>query len=92
MIITLNQVQLATFEKKLRHSEDVYASSPNTYSIDLYDSLSPSTLEIELEKEGVNVLAAVSLLYDEEMDGWYLGEKIDDAATVKDLVFAWLGE
>ena len=90
MFITLDPAQLALFKEKLNSSDDAYAISSDGYSIDLYDASPPSTLEIELGNDGAYVLAAVSLLYDDVMDGWYLGERISNATTVRNLLFAWL--
>ena len=33
-------------------------------------------------KSGVAVDGAAELLYDEEQDGWYMGQRLDDRAAV----------
>ena len=40
----------------------------------------------------MDVLAALEMLYDEEQDGWYLGEKIKDEKRLADLLNEALAE
>jgi len=40
-------------------------------------------MDIEFTKDGVDVLAALYLEFDEEQDGWYLGEKTKDVALIE---------
>ena len=49
-------------------------------------------MDIQLDDKGVDVLAALEMLYDEEQDGWYLGEKIKDEKRLADLLNEALAE
>ena len=51
----------------------------------------PVSMDILFDKKGVDVLAALELLYDEGEDGWYLGEKIKDADRLSALLTEALG-
>ena len=62
----------------LRDNEDCEALSEDEYVADLYDIEPPITVNFRLTAKGVEVLAAARLLYDEEQDGWYMGERIED--------------
>ena len=59
--------------------EDAEDLGGGEYTVDLYDVDTPVSMDILFDKKGVDVLAALELLYDEGEDGWYLGEKIKDA-------------
>lgn len=53
------------------------------YTVDLYDAETPLSLDLQLGKQGVELLAALTLRYDEELDGWYLDQRVEDAALVE---------
>ena len=63
--------------------EDAEDLGGGEYTVDLYDAQSPLSLDLTVSgKDGVQVLAALTLLYDEEMDGWYLGDRVEDAEAI----------
>ena len=77
MIVNVDADRLLAY---LEASEDAEALGGNEYTVDLYDVDTPVSMDILFDKDrGVDVLAALELLYDEGEDGWYLGEKIKDA-------------
>ena len=76
MIVNVDAARLRAF---LEGSEDAEALGGGEYTVDLYDVDTPVSMDILFDKKGVDVLAALELLYDEGEDGWYLGEKIKDA-------------
>ena len=59
--------------------EDAEELGGGEYTVDLYDVSAPVSMNILIDRKGVDVLAALELKYDEGEDGWYLGEKIKDA-------------
>lgn len=67
----------------LNASEDAEALSADEYVADLYDAEPPITLNLRVVENGAEVLAAAELLYDEEQDGWYMGERIEDEARLQ---------
>lgn len=83
MIVRVNAEKL---EALLKTSEDAEALGGGEYTLDLYDVETPVSLDLEITKKGVDVLAALELCYDEAEDGWYLGEKIKDAARLERLI------
>jgi len=58
--------------------------------LDAYEPEPAFTMEFEVVKGGVDVLAAAYLAYDEPMDGWYLADRIEDAAVLEALIRAYL--
>ncbi len=58
--------------------------------LDAYEPEPAFTMEFEYTKEGIDVLAAAYLAYDQPMDGWYLSDRIEDAETLAKLVRAFL--
>ncbi len=76
----------ARFKAFLDACGDAEALGGGEYTVDLYDVSEPVSMDILIDRKGVNVLAALALLYDEEQDGWYLGEKIEDPARLAALL------
>ena len=74
------------FRAWLDDFEDAEQLQENEYQLDLMEHEPPLSLEISLEKGEVNVLAALELCYSDELDGWYLGEKIKDPAYVAEAI------
>ncbi len=58
--------------------------------LDAYEPEPAFTMEFEFAKDGVDVLAAAYLAYDEGLDGWYLADRIEDAAKLSELIRAYL--
>ncbi len=85
MQVNIDAARLRAFLEACEDAEDLGGGE---YAVDLYDVSSPVSMDIHIGKKGVDVLAALELLYDESEDGWYLGEKIKDA----DRLTALLGE
>ncbi len=83
MIVNVDAARLRAF---LQGSEDAEALGGGEYTVDLYDVDTPVSMDILFDKKGVDVLAALELLYDEGEDGWYLGEKIKDAERLAALL------
>jgi len=58
--------------------------------LDAYEPEPAFTMEFEFTKDGIDVLAAAHLAYDQPMDGWYLADRIEDAEALAKLVRAFL--
>jgi hypothetical protein len=83
MIVNIDGDKLKKF---LASCEDAEEVAKGEYTVDLYDVEPPISMNIEFTKKGVDVLAALYMLYDEEQDGWYLGEKTKDVAVIEKLL------
>ena len=79
MLINVDGARLRAF---LDACEDAEALDGGEYTVDLYDVETPVSLDILIGKKGVDVLAALELLYDEEQDGWYMGDQVSDEAEI----------
>ncbi len=79
MELALDLKQLKAY---LESGEDASALGGDEYIADLYDIPRPLTLDISLAGGKATLLAAAYLLYDEEMDGWYMGDRAQDADEI----------
>ncbi len=78
------QIKLPINELKvfLETNEDAEALAQGEYVVDLYEEEPPITINLRIDDEKVFVLAAAQLLYDEEQDGWYMGERVEDEELI----------
>ena len=83
MRIQWSEDRVMALKCALQQSEDAESTGPDEYVADLYEAQPPLTLELAFEPQGVRVLAAESLAYDQEMDGWYLAGPVTDAAVIE---------
>ena len=77
MKLKLNAGQEAELRAFLDQFEDAERLSEREYVVDLYDIEAPVSLDLVFVKGGVAIDGAARLLYDAEMDGWYMGERLD---------------
>lgn len=82
MRIKLNEAQLESLKAFLEASEDAEQLSAREYVADLYDIARPLSLDLVFVKGGVGVDGAAELKYDEEQDGWYMGDRLEDSEAV----------
>lgn len=80
MIIGIDCERMRAFLNSFEDAEEV---GENEYAVDLYETDPALSMNIELTKDGADVLAALYLKYDEEQDGWYLGEKTKDVVLIE---------
>ena len=80
MIVKVDPTKLKAFLAACEDAEEVGAGE---YAVDLYDTEPALSMNIEFTKDGADVLAALYLKYDEEQDGWYLGEKTKDVSLIE---------
>ena len=76
MHLPLNEREMAHLHAFLDASADCEALSEREYVADLYDLEAPMSLDLVFLKDGVRVDGACLLNYNEEMDGYYLGEPV----------------
>ncbi len=84
MRLKLNEAQLNALRAFLDNFDDAEQLSAREYVVDLYDIARPISLDLVFVKGGVGVDGAAELKYDEEQDGWYMGERLDSADEVLD--------
>ena len=82
MRIKLNEAQAASLKAFLEACEDAEQLSAREYVADLYDIARPVSLDLVFVKGGIGVDGAAELKYDAEQDGWYMGERLEDAEAV----------
>ena len=82
MKITLTAEQLTALKNFLNTFEDSEQLSEKEYVLDLYDIEPPLSLDISLGKNCLFVDGAAEMLFDEEMDGWYIGQRIEDPGHI----------
>lgn len=78
-------------EARLAASEDAEVLGERHYALDLYDNEPMLTLEIEFGKKGEpEVTAAALLKYSEELEGYYMDERVTDLAQVQQALEDWM--
>ena len=82
MRIKLNEAQESALRSFLQDNPDAEALSAREYVVDLYDIEPPVSLDLVFVKGGIGVDGAAELLYDEELDGWYMGERLETPELV----------
>lgn len=82
MKIMLTAEQLTALKRFLERSEDCEALSEKEYVVDLYDHEPPISIDLSLAKNAIYVDGAAVMLFDEELDGWYIGDRIEEPDTV----------
>lgn len=82
MKIKLTAEEFSAVKNFLNTFEDSEQLSEKEYVVDLYDIEPPISLDLSLGKDCLFVDGAAELLFDEEMDGWYIGERIEKPEPV----------
>lgn len=82
MKIALTAEQLTALKSFLDTFEDSEALTDKEYVLDLYDIEPPISLDLTLGKNCLFVDGAAELKFDEEMDGWYIGERIEQPEPI----------
>lgn len=82
MKIKLTAEEFSAVKNFLNTFEDSEQLSEKEYVLDLYDIEPPISLDISLGKDCLFVDGAAELLFDEEMDGWYIGQRIEEPEPV----------
>lgn len=77
MKLNLSDAQGAALRAFLDACEDAERLSEREYVVDLYDIAGPISLDLVFVAGGVAVDGAAELKYDPELDGWYMGERIE---------------
>ena len=83
MLLPLSEKEAASLRAFLEANADCEAQAENEYVADLYDLEAPLTLDLVFVKGGVRVDGACLLAYDEEMEGYYIGEPVLEMETVR---------
>ena len=82
MRIKLTPEREAALKAFLQASEDAEQLSAREYVVDLYDIEHPVSLDLVFVKGGVAVDGAAELKYDEALDGWYMGQRLESPEEV----------
>ena len=82
MRIGLSSAQVQMLRARLEAHEDAQATGPDEYVIDLYDFEPPLSMELALS-DGVHVLAAERMAYDEGLKGYYNCAPEGDVAVLE---------
>ena len=89
MKISLNGTQMQALLDFCKASDDAEQLSEDTYNLDIFELEPPISVEFELIDGGIDALSAFELKYDPSQDGWYLGDKLEDADALKKKLLNW---
>lgn len=84
MKLRLTDEQSKALRAFLEGFEDAEALSAREFVADLYDIEKPASLDLVFVRGGVAVDGAAELLYDEEQQGWYMGDRLENPDAVLD--------
>ena len=82
MKLALCNAEIASLFDFLGGFEDAEKLSEREYVLDLYEAEPPLSMDLTIEKDGVNIEGAAELKFDETLDGWYAAERIEDAEAI----------
>ena len=83
MKIKLTEAEILHLNAFLDQCPDAERLSAREAVLDLYDIEKPISLNFVFVKGGIGVDGAAELLYSEADDGYYMGERIEDAAALR---------
>jgi len=83
MKIALSAQELSALKTFLDQFEDSEQLSASEYVVDLFDIEPPVSIDLTLLKDAVRIEGAAELKFDEEMDGWYIGDRLEDPEAVR---------
>lgn len=89
MMLHLNEKQLLSLKNFLLTSEDAQALGGNEYTVDIFELDAPISLELCLLDDGIDVLAAALLDYSDELEGWYISGRIEQAEELRAALDKW---
>lgn len=82
MRLRLNPAQLAQLNAFIDQCPDCERLSDREVVLDLYDNAHPVSINFVFVKDGIGIDGAAFLEYSEPDAGYYMGERIEEAAQV----------
>jgi len=83
MRLKLNEAELNHLNAFLDQCPDCERLSAREVVLDLYDNETPVSMNFVFVKGGIGVDGAAELKYSEADKGFYMGDRIEDAAIVR---------
>ena len=85
MKFALSRDELARLLDALRRDEDCEEGGDGSFTVDLYEPDPVVSLELYPEKDGYSITAAALMDFSEELDGWYMRDRIRDEEGLRAL-------
>ena len=83
MKLGIAEEQIEGLKAFLERYEDAEKLTEGEYVVDLYEIERPVSLDIVFEQGSVMIEGAAELRYDEEMEGWYMGERLRSEEAIR---------
>lgn len=83
MKLKLSEAELNHLNAYLDQCEDCERLSAREVVLDLYDNEIPVSMNFVFVKGGIGIDGAAELKYSEEDQGYYMGERIEDAEAIR---------
>ncbi|MGI6172722.1 MAG: hypothetical protein ACOYI8_02345 [Christensenellales bacterium] len=87
MRIKIDKAKMRALRDHLARGEDCEEMESGEYLIAPDDDIE---MEIALADDAIDVLCAVKLQYDEESDGWYIAQRLEEREEILRLAKTWL--
>ena len=83
MRLKLSEAELNHLNAYLDQCKDCERLSAREVVLDLYDNETPVSMNFVFVKGGIGIDGAAELKYSEEDQGYYMGDRIEDAQAVR---------
>ncbi len=85
MKFAMSREELDRLLAALRADEDCEEGGDGSFTVDLYEGEPVVSLELYPEKGGYAITAAARMAFSEELDGWYMADRIRDEEGLRAL-------
>ena len=83
MLIRMEAARVKALWDALRADEDSEENPDGSFTVDLFDTEPPVSMELYPDKNGYEITALLTLKYSDELEGWYVADKRKDKADME---------
>ncbi|MBO4368449.1 MAG: hypothetical protein J5859_07020 [Clostridia bacterium] len=83
MLIRMEAARTRALWDALRADEDCEENPDGSFTVDLFDTDPPLSMEIYPDKDGYEITALLTLSYSDELEGWYVSDKLKEKADME---------
>lgn len=83
MLVKLSHERAEALFESFRASEDCEENPDGSFTVDLYDGDPVLSAEVYPDKNGYRITALLKMEYSDELDGWYISDKLKGDADME---------